>query len=124
MASRGRGRRGRPWGSSRPPSGFDQQAFVEAKGAPFTTIAHTSVVGSQGGSSDFQRFRAHHPLTFRGGWDPVVANHWFRQVERVLEAMKITSDVTWIRLAAFQLKGESQVWWDRVSPCKDRMMYI
>ena len=42
----------------------------------------------------------------------MVANHWFRQIEKVLEAMDITSNVSNIRLAAFQLKGESQVWWD------------
>ena len=30
-------------------------------------------------------------------------------VENVLEAMDITSDATKIRLAAFQLEGESQV---------------
>ena len=55
---------------------------------------------------------AHHPSTFKGGKDPMVVDHWFRQVERVLEAMKITSDTTRIRLAAFKLEGESQVWWD------------
>ena len=42
----------------------------------------------------------------------MVADHWFRQVKRVLEAMEITSDVTKIWLATFQLEGESQVWWD------------
>ena len=42
----------------------------------------------------------------------MVADHWFQQVEKILEAMEITSDGTEIRLAAFQLKGESQVWWD------------
>ena len=40
----------------------------------------------------------------------MVTDHWFMQIEKVLEAMEITSDVTWIRLAAFQLKGETQVW--------------
>ena len=44
-----------------------------------------------------------------GGGDPVVADHWFRQVERVLEIMEISSDVTRIRLMTFQLEGESQV---------------
>ena len=41
----------------------------------------------------------------------MVADHWFKQIEKVLEAMEITSDVTRIRLAAFQLEGETQVWW-------------
>ena len=67
---------------------------MEAMGAAFTSIAQTSAAGGQGGSSDLQRFRRHHPPTFRGGGDPVVADHWLRQVERVLEAMKMTSDVT------------------------------
>ena len=62
---------------------------------------------------------AHHPPTFTGGGDPVVANHWFLEVERVLEAMKITSDDTRIRLAAFKLEGESQVWWDWIKVLRD-----
>ena len=41
----------------------------------------------------------------------MVVDHWFMQIEKVLEAMKITSDATRIRLAAFQLEGEAQVWW-------------
>ena len=41
----------------------------------------------------------------------MVADHWFLQVEKVLEAMEITSNTTRIRLAAFQLEGEAQVWW-------------
>ena len=36
-----------------------------------------------------------------------------------MEAIEITSDATKIRLAAFQLKGESQVWWDWVKTSKD-----
>ena len=36
----------------------------------------------------------------RGG-DPMVADHRFMHVEKVLEAMEITSDTTRIRLAAF-----------------------
>ena len=52
----------------------------------------------------------HHPLTFTGGGDPIVADHWFQQVEKILEVMEITSNATKIKLAAFQLEGESQVW--------------
>ena len=40
-------------------------------------------------------------------------------MERVLEAMEITSDTTKIRLVAFQLEGESQFWWEWVKVSRD-----
>ena len=49
----------------------------------------------------------------------MVADHWFMQVEKMLEAMEITSDTTRIRLAAFQLKGEAQVWWNWAKTSRD-----
>ena len=117
MASRGQGRRGRPRGAGQAPPTFDQplvfdqQAFAEAVGIVAAAIAQASIVSSQGGPSNLQRFRAHHPPTFTGGGDPMVADHWFMHIEKVLEAMENTSDATRIRLAAFQLEGEAQVWW-------------
>ena len=115
MASRGRGRRGRPRGTSQAPPAFDQppvfdqQTLIEAVGIAAATIAHTGIEGSQGGPSSLQRFRAHHPPTFTWGGDSMVADHW--QIEKVSEAMEITSDVTRIRLAAFQLQSEAQILW-------------
>ena len=49
----------------------------------------------------------------------MVADHWFIQIEKVLEAMQITSDTTRIRLAAFQLEGEIQVWWNWAKTFRD-----
>ena len=82
MASRERRRRGRPRGASQAPPVFDQQAFAEAVGIAAAAIAQASVAGSQGGPSNLQRFRAHHPPIFIGGGDPMVASadHWFMQV--------------------------------------------
>ena len=117
MASRGRGRRGRPRGTGQAPPTFDQppvfdqQAFVKAVGITATAIEQAGISGSRGGPSNLQRFRAHHPPTFTGGGDPMVADHWFMQIKNVLEAMAITSDTTRIRLAAFHLEGEARVWW-------------
>ena len=117
MTSRGRGPRGCPRGTGQAPPTFDQlpvfdqQAFVEAVGVAAAAIAQASIAGSQRGPSNLQRFRAHHPPTFTGGEDPMVADHWFMQIDNVLEAIEITSDTTRIRLAAFQLEGEAQVWW-------------
>ena len=90
---------------------FDQQAFTEAVGITAAAIAQAGIAGSQGGPSNLQRFRAHHPPTFTWGGDPMVADHWFMKIENVPEAMEITSDTTRIRLAAFQLEGEARVWW-------------
>ena len=101
MASRGRGRRGRPQGTGQAPLVFDKQAFVEALGIAAAAIAQASVVGSQRGPSNLQKFREHHPPTFTGGGDSMVADHWFIHIEKVLKAMEITSDTTRIRLAVF-----------------------
>ena len=104
MASRGRGRP-RATGQA-PPTidqtpAFDQQAFVKAVGVVEAAIAQASIAGSQRDPSKTQRFRTHLPSTFTGGRDPMVVDHWFMQIEKVLEAMEITSDATRIRLAAF-----------------------
>ena len=117
MTSRGRGRRGRPRGTSQTPPTFDQppvfdqQAFLEAIGIAAAAIAQAGITGSQGGPNNLLRLRAHHPPTFIGGGSPMVADHWFIQIKKVLEAMEISSDTTRIRLVAFQLKNEAQVWW-------------
>ena len=111
MASRERGCKGRPRGTGQAPPVFDQQAFFEAVGIAAAAIAQAGIAGSQGGPSNLQRFRAHHSPTFTGGEDPMMADHWFIPIEKVLEAMEITSDATRIKLAPFQLEGEAQVWW-------------
>ena len=84
---------------------------MEAIGVATATIAQVSVTAStivqasatagQGGLSNLQRFKAHHPPTFIGGEDSMVVDHWFQQVGKILEAMEITSDATLIRLVAF-----------------------
>ena len=67
MASRGRGRRGRPRGAGQAPPVFDQHAFAKAVGVVAAAIAQASAAGSQGGPSNLQRFKSHHPPTFIGG---------------------------------------------------------
>ena len=49
----------------------------------------------------------------------MVADHWFHQVKKIMEAIKITSDATKIMLVKFQEEGESQVWWDWVKASRD-----
>ena len=66
---------------------------MEAIGATTATIAQTSGVATtiaqacatvgQGGLSNLQRFKAHHPPTFKGGGEPMEDDHWFRQVGKI-----------------------------------------
>ena len=88
---------------------FNRQAFTESVGIEAAAIAQAGIASSQGGPSNLQSFRAQHPPTFIGGGDPMVADHWFIQIEKVLEAMEITSNTTKIRLAVFQLESETQI---------------
>ena len=92
---------------------------METMGATAAIIVQAGVVEGQGGMSNLHRFRAHHPSTFRGGGDPLVADHWFYQIERVVEAMEITSTTIRISLAGFQLAGESLIWWDWVKTSRN-----
>ena len=101
MASRGRGRRERPRGTGQAQSVFDQRIFAEAIGITANAIAQASIACKQEDPSNLQRFRMHHPPTFTGRRDPMVVDHWFMQIEKVLEAMEVTSDATRIRLVAF-----------------------
>ena len=80
MASRGRGHRGRPQGTGQAPPVFDKQAFVQAVGIAAATITQASIAGSQRGPSNLQKFKAHHPPTFTGGGDPMVADYWFIKI--------------------------------------------
>ena len=49
----------------------------------------------------------------------MVVDHWFIQIEKVLEVMEITSDTTRIRLAVFQLESEAQIWWKWARTSRD-----
>ena len=86
MASRGC--RGRPRGIGQTPSVFVQQTFVEAVGVTAAAIARAGIADRQEDPSNLQRFRVHHPPTFIGGRDPMVVDHWFMQIKKVLEVME------------------------------------
>ena len=49
----------------------------------------------------------------------MVADHWFIQIKKVLEATEITSDTIRIRLVVFQLESEAQIWWKWARTSKD-----
>ena len=101
--------RGCPRGDGRPPLVFYRQAFIKAMGAVIATTAQADAARGKGVASKLQRFKAHHPPMFTGGGDPMVADHLFRHIRRILRAVEITLDTTRILLASIQLEDESQI---------------
>ena len=95
MASRGRGRRGRPRGTGQAPAAsdqppaFDQQAFAEAVGIENAAITQACAIVSQGGSNDLQRLEAHRPPMVRGGVDSRVRTTMTIEEWMLCEASRI-----------------------------------
>ena len=79
----------------------DATATISQASVVATTISQASANVGQGELSNLQRFKAHHPPTFKGGGEPMEFDHWFRQVSKILEAIEITLDATRIKLDAF-----------------------
>ena len=69
IASRERGRKGRPRGTGQAAPAFDQQAFAEAVGIAVAAISQACAIVSQGGSNDLHRFKTHRPPMVIGGVD-------------------------------------------------------
>ena len=69
MASRGRGRRGRPQGTGQALLAFDQHAFAEAVGIAVAAIAQACAIVSQGLLNDLQRLETYRPPMVKGGVD-------------------------------------------------------
>ena len=55
---------------------------MEVVGAAAAAIAQASPARGQGGPINLQRFKTHHPPTFIGGEDPMVADIGFGKLRR------------------------------------------
>ena len=77
MASRERGRKGRPQDTGQTPPVFDKKSFAGAIGITAAAITQVGIAGRQRDPSNLQRFRTYHPLTFTGRRDSMVDDHWF-----------------------------------------------
>ena len=50
------------------------------------------------------------PPIFSGETDPLVAEDWLKQVNNVLDGMKVEDDATKILLVIYQQKGPVELW--------------
>lgn len=60
----------------------------------------------------------HQPSEFRGTVDPLVADEWFRLVERMMALFPMT-DQERIQYASFLFRGDAHIWWELIEDTHD-----
>ena len=66
--------------------------------------------GSFGGDPWLRQLRKLHSPTFKGKGAFEECQAWLRQIKKLLDSMACPVE-HWVRLAAFQLKGDADDWW-------------
>ncbi|XP_024196313.1 uncharacterized protein LOC112199543 [Rosa chinensis] len=59
-------------------------------------------------------FKHQKPPTFKGEPDPVVAEQWLDEINKILDALRIRESDSRITLAAYQFTVEAAQWWKMV----------
>ena len=71
-------------------------AIIAQASVAAATIAQASATAGPGGLSNPQRFKAHHPLTFKEGGDPMIDNHCVSPRVPLVEVLMITNQGYWL----------------------------
>ncbi|KAL5577784.1 hypothetical protein UlMin_019483 [Ulmus minor] len=66
----------------------------------------------------YERFRKQGPPTFEGSNNPLAAEEWLRNIERILDFMKL-SDHERIMCATYKLTKDARYWWEVTRQTKD-----
>ncbi|XP_073107180.1 uncharacterized protein [Elaeis guineensis] len=125
MAARTRGARGARLMSR----GADNQPAERAPDAPTTQAdiagicqvvaqliqqqAQTAPRPTLSMESYYERFRRLNPPLFEGGSDPMAAETWIREMEKMFDALQYPENVK-VRLAIPMLKGNTEFWWTAI----------
>lgn len=112
-------------------SAFEQMAEAIKEQAAATTMILQHMQANENGNSNFgggngnppngvltdnpnfrglSEFRKAGPPSFDGKYDPVAADNWLRELEKIFNVMMCT-DTQKVTFAAFMLKSEAEHWW-------------
>jgi len=64
-------------------------------------------------------FKRQNPPSYGGEPDPLVAESWLDQIERILDTLGIREDQMRVTLAVYQFTGEAYHWWKMVKRGQD-----
>ena len=87
------------------------QAIIEAIRGLTNIVQHQ--VGATNPTSALEKFRKLDPPTFKSTKDPIEADNWLKEIERLFRAMEV-SDGQRVILAVFVLKGDALEWWESI----------
>ena len=63
-------------------------------------------------------FKALIPLVFWGGINFLEAEHWLKEVKKILDVLEVLEERR-VSLASFMLRDEADSWWDMVKSTHD-----
>ena len=63
-------------------------------------------------------FKALVPPIFRGGTNFLEAEHWLKEIKKILDVM-VVSEERRVSLASFMLRDEADSWWDMIKSTHD-----
>ncbi|MQL76659.1 hypothetical protein Taro_009056 [Colocasia esculenta] len=63
-----------------------------------------------GGPSTMERFKTMMPPSFKGESDPLLAERWMREIEKIFRAIRC-ADEDKVTLATYMLQERADVWW-------------
>ncbi|MQM13662.1 hypothetical protein Taro_046587 [Colocasia esculenta] len=107
-----------------PPPPVDYGVFMQGLVQAMQTQAHTQAAlqaqleahqaqvpaQDHGGPSIMERFKMMLPPSFKGESDPLLAESWMRDIEKIFRAIRCADDDK-VTLATYMLQERADVWW-------------
>ncbi|MQL81930.1 hypothetical protein Taro_014392 [Colocasia esculenta] len=106
-----------------PPPPVDYGVFMQGLVQAMQTQAHTQVAlqaqleaqaqvpaQDHGGPSIMERFKGMLPPSFKGESDPLLAENWMREIEKIFRAIRC-ADEDKVTLATYMLQERADVYW-------------
>ncbi|MQM10722.1 hypothetical protein Taro_043624 [Colocasia esculenta] len=106
-----------------PPPPVDYGVFMQGLVQAMQTQAHTPAAlqaqleaqaqvpaQDHGGPSIMERFKRMLPPSFKGKSDPLLAESWMREIEKIFRAIRC-ADEDKVTLATYMLQERADVWW-------------
>ncbi|MQL73010.1 hypothetical protein Taro_005357 [Colocasia esculenta] len=70
-----------------------------------------------GGPSIMERFKRMAPPSFKGESDPLLAESWMREIEKIFRAIRCAEEDK-VSLATYILQERADVWWASLLPTR------